>query len=181
MPFELKNVGVTYQRLVNKMFVRKIGWNVEVYVDDMLVKSKEEDHHPDDLRETFDTLCLYEMKLNPSKCVFGVSSRKFFGFMVSQWGVEANPNKIQAIPEISPLKNIKAVQSLNGKVAALNRFISRATKKCLSFKWTDECQKAYLASPSLLSPSKPDKELLLYLTISPTTISSTLIWEECNV
>ena len=84
MPFELKNVGVTYQRLVNKMFVRKIGWNVEVYVDDMLVKSKEEDHHPDDLRETFDTLCLYEMKLNPSKCVFGVSSRKFFGFMVSQ-------------------------------------------------------------------------------------------------
>ena len=92
MPFELKNVGVTYQRLVNKMFVRKIGWNVEVYVDDMLVKSKEEDHHLDDLRETFETLCLFEMKLNPSKCVFGVSSWKFLGFMVSQWGVKANPN-----------------------------------------------------------------------------------------
>ena len=71
------------------------------------------------------------MKLNPSKCVFGVSSRNFFGFMVSQWGVEANPNKIQAIPKISPLKNIKAVQSLNGIVAALNRFILRATKKML--------------------------------------------------
>ena len=74
------------------MFVQKIGRNVEVYVDDMLVKSKEEDHHLDDLRETFETLCLFEMKLNPSKCVFGVSSRKFLGFMVFQWGVEANPN-----------------------------------------------------------------------------------------
>ena len=88
----IEECGVTYQRLVNKMFVQKIGRNVEVYVDDMLVKSKEEDHHLDDLRETFETLCLFEMKLNPSKCVFGVSSRKFLGFMVFQWGVEANPN-----------------------------------------------------------------------------------------
>ena len=92
MPFRLKNVGVMYQRLVNKMFVRKIGRNVELYVDDMLVKRKEANHHLDDLRKTFETLCFYEMKLNPSKCVFGVSSRKFLDFMVSQWGVEANPN-----------------------------------------------------------------------------------------
>ena len=92
MPFRLKNVGVMYQRLVNKMFVRKIGRNVELYVDDMLVKRKEANHYLDDLRKTFETLCFYEMKLNPSKCVFRVSSRKFLDFMVSQWGVEANPN-----------------------------------------------------------------------------------------
>ena len=72
-----------YQRLVNKMFIQQIGWNVEVYVDDMLVKSKEEDHHLNDLRETFETLCLYGMKLNPNKCVFGLSSGKFLSFIVS--------------------------------------------------------------------------------------------------
>ena len=88
MPFGLKNAGATYQRLVNKMFVRQIGWNAEVYIDDMLVKSKEEDHHLNDLREMFETLCLYRVKLNPSKCMFGVLSGKFLGFMVSQRGVE---------------------------------------------------------------------------------------------
>ena len=93
MPFGLKNTGATYQRLVNQMFEKKIGRNVEVYVDDMLVKSREEEDHLDDLRETFNTLRQYNMKLNPSKCAFGVSSGKFLGFMVSQRGIEANPRK----------------------------------------------------------------------------------------
>ena len=83
MPFGLKNAGATYQRLVNKMFSKQIGKNMEVYVDDMLVKSKEELAHLDDLKETFATLKQYQMKLNPSKCVFGVVSGKFLGFMVS--------------------------------------------------------------------------------------------------
>ena len=83
MPFGLKNVGATYQRLVNKMFNKQIDRNMEVYVDDMLVKSKEELAHLDDLRETFATLKQYQMKLNPGKCVFGVASGKFLGFMVS--------------------------------------------------------------------------------------------------
>ena len=83
MPFGLKNAGATYQRLVNKMFNKQIGRNMEVYMDDMLVKSKEELVHLDDLRETFATLKKYQMKLNPSKCVFGVASGKFLGFMVS--------------------------------------------------------------------------------------------------
>ena len=83
MPFGLKNAGATYRRLINKTFVRQIGQNVEVYVDDMLVKSKEEEHHMNDLRETFETLHLYGVKLNHSKCVFGVSSGKFLHFMVS--------------------------------------------------------------------------------------------------
>ena len=89
------------------MFIQQIGRNVEVYVDDMLVKSKEEEHHLDDLKEMFETLRLYGMKLNPNKCVFGVSSGKFLGFMVSQRGVEANLDKIQAILEINPPKNVK--------------------------------------------------------------------------
>ena len=82
MSFGLKNVGATYQRLVNKMFSKQIGRNMEVYVDDMLVKSKEELTHLDDLKETFATLRQYQMKLNPSKCAFGVAFGKFLGFMV---------------------------------------------------------------------------------------------------
>ena len=83
MPFRLKNAGATYQRLVNKMFSNQIGRNMEMYIDDMLVKSKEELTHLNDLRETFATLRQYQMKLNPSKCAFGVTSGKFLGFMVS--------------------------------------------------------------------------------------------------
>ena len=83
MPFGLKNAGATYQRLMNKMFMHQIGRNVQVYVDDMLVKSLHENDHLDDLQEIFDTLRSYNMKLNPSKCVFGVTAGKFLGFMVS--------------------------------------------------------------------------------------------------
>ena len=97
MPFGLKNVGAMYQRLVNQMFKKQIGKNVEVYVNDMLVKSKEEEDHLDDLKETFNTLRQYNMKLNPSKCAFGVSLGKFLGFIVSQKGIEANPEKVRAI------------------------------------------------------------------------------------
>ena len=83
MSFGLKNAGATYQRLMNNMFVHQIGRNVKVYMDDMLVKSIREDDHLNDLQETFDTLRSYNMKLNPSKCAFGVMARKFLGFMVS--------------------------------------------------------------------------------------------------
>ena len=83
MPFGLKNAGATYQRLMNKMFTHQIGRNVQVYVDDILVKSLRENNHLDYLQETFDTLRSYNMKLNPSKCVFGVIAGKFLGFMIS--------------------------------------------------------------------------------------------------
>ena len=83
MPFGLKNAGATYQRLVNQMFHRQIGRNMEVYVDDMLVKSRKVELHLDDLKETFDTLRKYQMRLNLARCVFEVSSGKFLGFMVS--------------------------------------------------------------------------------------------------
>ena len=127
MPFGLKNARATYQRLVNKMFSKQIGRNMEVHVDDMLVKSKEELAHLDDLEETFGTLRQYKMKLNPSKCAFGVASGKFLGFMVSQREIKANPEKVQAILNMTSPKTIKEVQKLTGRIEALNRFVSRAT------------------------------------------------------
>ena len=127
MPFGLKNAGATYQRLVNKMFSKQISRNMEVYVDDMLIKSKEELTHLGDLKETFATLKKYQMKLNPSKCVFDVASGKFLGFMVSQRGIETNPEKVQAIINMASPRTIKEVQKLTGRITALNRFVSRAT------------------------------------------------------
>ena len=135
------------------------------------------------------------MKLNPSKCAFGVSLGKFLGFMVSHRGIKANPDKIQAILNIEPPRNIKEVQSLTGRVAALNRFVSKATDKCLpffkvlkkTFEWTDECQKAfqdlktYLTTTPLLSLSIPSDELYLYLAVSPHAVSSALIREEGKI
>ena len=192
MPFGLKNVGATYQRLMNKMFAHQLGRNVQVYVDDMLVKSVRENDHLNNLQETFNTLRSYNMKLNPSKCVFGVTAGKFLGFMVSQRGIEVNSEKVRAILELEPLRTVKAMQSLNGKVAALNRFVSKATNKCLpffqvlkkSFEWTDECQKAfedlkkYLSSPPLLSPSMPEEELYLYIAVLQAAVSAALVRDE---
>ena len=96
-------------------------------MDDMLVKSKEELAHLDDLEETFGTLRQYKMKLNPSKCAFGVASGKFLGFMVSQREIKANPEKVQAILNMTSPKTIKEVQKLTGRIETLNRFVSRAT------------------------------------------------------
>ena len=132
------------------------------------------------------------MKLNPSKCVFGVTAGKFLGFMVSQRGIEVNLEKLRAILELEPPRTVKAMQSLNGKVAALNRFVSKATDKCLpffrvlrkSFEWMDECQKAfedlkkYLLSPPLLSPSMLGEELYLYIAVSQAAINTALVREE---
>ena len=95
------------------------------------MKSQDKEIHMDDLQETFDTLWQYNMKLNPSKCTFGVSLGKFLGFMVSHKGIEVNPDKIQAILDMKPPQNVKEVQLLTGRVVALNRFVSKATDKCL--------------------------------------------------
>ena len=157
-----------------------------------LVKSLRENDHLDDLQETFDTLRSYNMKLNPSKCVFEVTAGKFLGFLVSQRGIEVNSEKVQAIIELESLRTVKEVQSLNGKIAALNRFDSKATDKCLpffrtlrkSFEWTDECQKAfkdlkkYLSSPPLLSPSKLGEKLYLYIAVSQAAVSAALVRKE---
>ena len=102
-------------------------------MDDMLVKSKEELAHLDDLKETFATLKAHQMRLNPNKYVFGVASGKFLGFMVSQRGIEANPEKVRAIIDMTSPRTVKEVQKLTRRIAALNRFVSRATDKCLPF------------------------------------------------
>ena len=102
-------------------------------MDDMLVKSRKAELHLDDLKETFDRLRKYQMKLNLTKCVFGVSSGKFLGFMVSQRGIKANPKKVKAILDMTSLRSVKEVQRLTGRIVALNRFVFRATDKCLPF------------------------------------------------
>ena len=126
---------------------------MEIYVDDMLVKSKRVELHLDNLRETFNTLRKYQMRLNPAKCVFGVSSGKFLAFMVSQRGTNANPEKVKAILDMTSSRSVKEVQKLIGCIASLNKFMSKATEKCLpffktlkkAFQWTDECEAAFQA------------------------------------
>ena len=107
MPFGLKNMGPTYQRLVIKMFRPLLGNTMEVYIDDMLVKSKEHPDHAKHLQETFELLRAYRMKLNPSKCAFGVGTGRFLGFMVTQRGIEANPLQLKAILESPALASRK--------------------------------------------------------------------------
>ena len=119
MPFGLKNAGATYQRLVNRMFQKQIGTTMEVYIDDMLVKSTTAGLHISHLSETFQILREYNMKLNPAKCAFGVSAGKFLGFIVNHRGIEANPDKIKALLDMPSPSGIKEVQRLTGRIAAL--------------------------------------------------------------
>ena len=190
MPFGLLNAGATYQRLVNMMFKEQIVKTMKVYVDDMLVKSKKAIDHIADLSEMFDILRKYRMKLNPQKCVFGVESGKFLGFIVNHRGIEANPSKIRALVEMRSPKNVKEVQSLTGRIAALNMFISRssdmcqeffkAIKKGQNFEWTSECEVAFqklkeqLGSPPLLSKPIEGETLILYMAYQIT--QSVLCW-----
>ncbi|KAM1798093.1 hypothetical protein ACFX12_032194 [Malus domestica] len=198
MPFGLKNAGATYQRLVNSMFAEQIGKNMEVYVDDMLVKSKHADQHITNLSEIFTILKRYRMRLNPNKCAFGVGSGKFLGFMISQRGIEANPEKIKAILDMKEPITSKDVQSLTGKVAALTRFISKATDRCAPFfkalkgnkkyiTWTEECAKAfrnlkeYMSKAPLLSKPEVGDTLIIYLSVSASAVSSVLIQMDSGV
>ncbi|KAI5333676.1 hypothetical protein L3X38_023808 [Prunus dulcis] len=192
MPFGLKNAGATYQRLVNHLFAPLIGNTMEVYVDDMLVKSRTADQHIPNLSATFTILKQYKMRLNPTKCAFGVASGKFLGFMISQRGIEANPEKIQAILDMTIPKTVKDIQSLTGRVAALTRFISKATDRCAPFfkalkgtkrniTWTAECEtafselKEYMGRAPLLSTPEHGDILVIYLSVSASTVSSVLI------
>src|SRR4051812_5239468 len=127
-PFGLKNAGASYQRLVNKLFKEQIGRNVEAYVDDFLVKSKKMEDHIRDLCETFQVLWRYQMKLNPSKCMFGVHSGKFLGFMITSRGIEVNPDKIQAIINMTAPKTLHDIQRLNGRLTSLSRFLARGQR-----------------------------------------------------
>jgi hypothetical protein len=134
MPFGLKNTGATYQRMMQNCLGSQIGRNTQVYIDDVFITTrKEESLISDDLQETFDNLNRYKLKLNPTKCSFGVSARQLLGFLVSARGIEANPDKIQAILTMGKLAKLHDVQKLAGRVAALSRFVARLGEKALPF------------------------------------------------
>ena len=189
MPFGLKNAGATYQRLVNRMFQKQIGTTMEVYIDDMLVKSTVAGLHIAHLSETFQILRDYNMKLNPAKCAFGVSAGKFLGFIVNHRGIEANPEKIKALIDMPSPSGIKEVQRLTGRIAALSRFVSRASDKCQpffqvlkkAFQWDEKCEEAftalktYLSSPPILVSPAEGELLTLYLAVSDFSTTAVLV------
>ncbi|XP_050222440.1 uncharacterized protein LOC126672528 [Mercurialis annua] len=197
MPFGLKNAGATYQRLLNYVFDDQLGRNVEVYVNDIVVKSRSIEGHAKDLAETFAKLRKYNIKLNPDKCVFTVRSGKFLGHVVSEKGIEANPVKIEAIKEMKAPRSVKEVQKLNGCVTALGRFMSCSAKRCLpffktlkntkNFQWNDECEKAfeelkvYLCTPPVLGKPEPGEILYLYLAVADETVAAVLVKEELGL
>src|SRR4051812_46434108 len=125
MPFGLKNAGDTYQWTVQNCLKEQIGRNVHAYVDDIVIKSQLAGSLIVDFRETFKNLRTYQMKLNPTKCTFGVPAGKLLGYIVSERGIEANPEKIKAIMTLHKSASIKRVQRITGCVAALSWFISR--------------------------------------------------------
>ncbi|XP_074559159.1 uncharacterized protein LOC141815103 [Curcuma longa] len=133
MPFGLKNAGATYQRLMDKIFRHQQGRNIEVYVDDILIKSEKGGSLIADIEETCATLRQYGLKLNPSKCLFGVRVGKFLGYIVTEEGIEANPEKVQALAQMSPPRNLREAQKLMGRINALSRFISRSAERSLPF------------------------------------------------
>ena len=130
MSYGLKNTGSTYQRMMTKMFEAQMGKNIEVYIDDMVVKSKIMSEHIGDLTNIFKILRGHKLRLNVSKCSFGVGSGKFLGYMVTYQGIEVNPNQVKTINSLQPPRNPKEVQKLTGMMAALNRFISRSADRC---------------------------------------------------
>ncbi|XP_010490420.1 PREDICTED: uncharacterized protein LOC104768192 [Camelina sativa] len=194
MPFGLKNAGATYQRLVNMMFADLLGKTMEVYIDDMLVKSLIAEQHVQHLTECFDILDQFEMKLNPTKCTFGVTSGEFLGYIVTERGIEANPKQIEAILGLPSPTNKREVQRLTDRIAALNRFIARSTDKCLpfyqllrgnkDFHWDEECEvafrqlKEYLTCHSVLVKPEDGEALYLYISVSSSAVSGVLVRDD---
>jgi len=139
--------------MIKKVLGDQLGRNISAYVDDVVVRSKRKEDHIQDLRETFANLRRHGLKLNPEKCVFGVRRGKLLGCMITERGIEANPEKIEAIRRMKPPTTRKGVQKLTGRLASLNRFISKSAEKCLPFfkalkgsgnlEWGEEQAKAF--------------------------------------
>jgi hypothetical protein len=178
MPEGLKNAGGSFSRMTSNVLHSQIGRNVLTYVDDIIVKSTKQENHIGDLQETFANFRQAGLKLNPEKCVFGVKKGKFLGCLVSTKGIEANPSKIEAILRMEPPSTKKGAQRLAGRLASLNRFISRSAERNLPFfeipksaevlQWDSAQQKAfeelkqYLIDLTTLTPLSPGAPLLLY-------------------
>ena len=197
MLFGLKNAGSTYQWMMTKMFELQLGKNIEVYIDDMVVKSKLVSEHIMDLKNIFEILREHKLRLNASKCSFGVVSGKFLGYMVTHRGIEVNPDQIKAINNLQPPRNPIEVQKLTGMMAVLNRFISRSADRCRpfflllhkwnKFEWSEECVvafeqlKQYLSHPPIMSSLVVDEVLFAYIVIAFYAISFVLIWVDSGI
>nr|GEY79560.1 reverse transcriptase domain-containing protein [Tanacetum cinerariifolium] len=196
MPFGLKNAGATYQRLMYKAFESQMGRNIEVYVDDLVVKSHTEAKMVRDIEETFQTLRKINMKRNPKKCSFGLAEGVFLGYVVTLEGIKPCSDKTTVVLQLPSPQTIKDVQSLNRKLASLNRFLSKSAekslplfqtlKKCIKksdFRWTAEAEQAFqqlkqhLSDLLLLVAPKPQEELIMYLSAAYRAISAVLMTE----
>ena len=191
MSFGLKNAESTYQKMMTKMFEPQLGKNIEVYIDDMVVKSKEVPDHVNDLRNIFGTLREHKLRLNTSKCSFGVGSGKFLGYMVTHRGIEVNFDQVKAINNLQSPRNPKEVQKLTRMTVALNQFISRSADKCRpffllmnkwkGFEWTEECAltfqqlKEYLSRPPIMSSPLTDEVMFSYISVASHVLSLVLI------
>ncbi|GJW24731.1 eukaryotic translation initiation factor 5B-like protein [Tanacetum coccineum] len=191
-----QNAGATYQRLIDGAFQSQIGRNLEAYVDDMVIKSKSEREMLADIAETFDNLRRINMKLNQKKCSFGVEEGKFLGYMVTSEGIRANPAKTKDLAEMQSPRTWGEMQSLAGKLAALNRFLSWSAEKSLPFfetlkditkenkhdyRWTEKAENAFqelkkmiLDLPALTTPW-PKETLCVYLAASKEAVSAVLL------
>ncbi|XP_073049441.1 uncharacterized protein [Primulina eburnea] len=193
MPFGLKKAGATYQRAMNSIFHDMIGHHIEVYIDDIVVKSKQAADHIEPLRKSFQRMRQHELKLNPLKCAFGVKAGNFLGFLVHQRGVEVDKNKAKAIMEANPPRNKKELQRFLGQVNYLRRFISNLAGKTKEFsqllklkdsgefKWEEPHQKAfdvikrYLSNPLVLMPPRYGMPLKLYISAAHESIGCLLV------
>jgi ribonuclease HI len=194
MPEGLKNAGGSFSRMTTKVFHSQIGRNVLTYVDDIIVKSTKQENHIADLQETFANFRQAGPKLNPENCVFGEKKGKFLGCLVSTKGIEANPSNIEAILRMETPNSKKGAQRLAGRLASLNRFISRSTERNLPFfeilksakvfQWGSAQQKAfeelkqYVIDLTTLTPPSSGTPLLLYVAASHSAVSATLVQEK---
>jgi len=194
MPIGMKNVVATYQRLMDRILSPMLGCNVQAYVDDMVVTLEKEDQHVTVLEELFATITRYNLKLNPEKCVFGVEAERFLDILLIEIGIKANLDKCATIIKTRSPTNVKEVQQLTGRMAALSHFLSasgdkryfcfRCLKKNNRFPWTDECDKAliklkeYLASPPILGKPFPRVPIRLYFLVTDWAISSVILQDQ---
>nr|AAL76190.1 Putative gag-pol polyprotein [Oryza sativa Japonica Group]AAP52444.1 retrotransposon protein, putative, unclassified [Oryza sativa Japonica Group] len=195
MTFGLKCAGATYQRAINYIYHDLIGWLVEVYIDDVVVKSKEVEDHIADLRKVFERTRKYGLKINPTKCAFGVSAGQFLGFLVHERGIEVTQRSVNAIKKIQPPENKTELQEMIGKINFVRRFISNLSRRLepftpllrlkadQQFTWGAEQQKAldnikeYLSSSPVLIPPQKGISFRLYLSAGEKSIGSVLIQE----
>ena len=191
IPFGLKNAGATYQWLMDKVFSHLMGQCVKVYVDDMVVKSPSHHQHAQDLSAVFSALRQYNLHLNPDKCVFGVDRGKFLRFMLTQRGIEPNPEKCKVIIEMRSPTNIKEVQRLIGCLTAISRFLPKLAeqtqpiiqllKKSTKFTWANDCEnffqklKTTLISPPILHKPDTHQPLLVYITATDHIVNAALV------